>query len=988
MKIKNSTLTFFTKTILLILLLVATKEVVAQGRWEYVGAIHGRWVNSVKYLDGNNNIFVGGFQQTNAIARNTSRGTFLDMYNDYDSIQYRFTDVSFPTHTIGYVAGWRGAILKTINHANSWVFLNRYLPSAVTTRDYNGLHFVNTSLGYVVGGHDNTQQTILKTTDGGYNWTIQRDIAGAWLTSVYFTSATTGVAVGEAGTILRTTNGGTTWNTVLVSGAAGTRDFSKVIFHNATTGFIVGGDSLANILTILKTTDGGLNWSVISDLANEQKLNGIAFKDANTGFAVGNKGIIKTTTDGGNNWTTFTLPENINDTIRNLHTVSFYNTYSGAFGGQDGKYFVYIDDAIPPTASAITDSSRLNLNNTVELFGSLNANNGITHATFEYGLTTGFENAVAVLPDSITGNTFQSVTITTPVLPDGIYNYRLRVSSPGGDSVGATKQFFVGVPTVTTGSVVIDATNKVQFSGFARGNGSNSTIQFEYGLTNAFGNTVNITTNPISSYTDQAVSAYSPVLADGIYFYRIKGASATGVVYGETKQFYVGTNPIPNFDFEYWITDTFNTLEDWISISCSQSTSYDGSKSVRVDGTQNVEGWGLALMGGLGNDGPSGGTPFTARPDSAVAYFKYDLSPSVPALFGVLLKKDGNIISFNPFQIGTSIDTTTNGEFMRMSFPISYPDSTILPDSIIVIILSSDIFISQVVDPNNVIEADNLSFIGTTQNVPNANFENWDQKTAEYPTFWNTNNKQNAFNPIQVSKTTDAQNGIFAMKMQNDVATNSPAFAEVDYPGDNRYGPAFPVSQKHKTINGYYKFQPENGDTALLKIDMYKNGLGIGNLFIIFTESDTVYKPFSDSINYFGSSEIPDSASIVISCINNYEGTINGNSILYIDNLSFDGNRTSDTLVITKINQNAITTKDLHLYPNPANNYVAIELPKNEKVLSVNIFDMKGTVVYTESIENSYNLKMFNTSDLPTGIFFIRIQTDEVIYTKKFVISR
>lgn len=63
------------------------------------------------------------------------------------------------------------------------------------------------------------------------------------------------------------------------------------------------------------------------------------------------------------------------------------------------------------------------------------------------------------------------------------------------------------------------------------------------------------------------------------------------LVYGETKQFYVGTNPIPNFDFEYWITDTFNTLEDWISISCSQSTSYDGSKSVRVDGTQNVEGW-------------------------------------------------------------------------------------------------------------------------------------------------------------------------------------------------------------------------------------------------------------------------------------------------------------------------------------------------------------------------------------------------------------
>ena len=53
--------------------------------------------------------------------------------------------------------------------------------------------------------------TILRTTNGGTNWTSQSSGTTNHLYGVSFTDANTGTAVGGGGTILRTTNGGTNW---------------------------------------------------------------------------------------------------------------------------------------------------------------------------------------------------------------------------------------------------------------------------------------------------------------------------------------------------------------------------------------------------------------------------------------------------------------------------------------------------------------------------------------------------------------------------------------------------------------------------------------------------------------------------------------------------------------------------------------------------------------------------------------------------------
>jgi photosystem II stability/assembly factor-like uncharacterized protein len=66
------------------------------------------------------------------------------------------------------------------------------------------VHFVDVQVGWVVG----EEGTILKTNDGGVNWTPQ--VSGApWAhESVHFVNEKVGWIVGKNGTLLKTVDGG------------------------------------------------------------------------------------------------------------------------------------------------------------------------------------------------------------------------------------------------------------------------------------------------------------------------------------------------------------------------------------------------------------------------------------------------------------------------------------------------------------------------------------------------------------------------------------------------------------------------------------------------------------------------------------------------------------------------------------------------------------------------------------------------------------
>lgn len=160
----------------------------------------------------------------------------------------------------------------------------------------HSIFFINPDTGFVAG-EDIGKGVIQKTVDGGNTWTrVYTSTTNLeWIYDIYFANSTTGVAVGENGTILHTVDGGTTWNHQTVSNV---NSFNAVCYPTSTVGYATGAGTPQG--PIYKTTDGGINWTAQVSNA-DSALGSIFFVNADTGYAVSSSDILKTT-NGGTTW--------------------------------------------------------------------------------------------------------------------------------------------------------------------------------------------------------------------------------------------------------------------------------------------------------------------------------------------------------------------------------------------------------------------------------------------------------------------------------------------------------------------------------------------------------------------------------------------------------------------------------------------------------------------------------------------------------------
>ena len=110
----------------------------------------------------------------------------------------------------------------------------------------------------------------------------------------------------------------------------------SVFFIDDDTGWIVGENGI-----ILKTHDQGKEWNMIANtnsLGGDKGLNDVFFISATNGWAVGESGRVIKTTNGGKSWS-----EKILQPAFNIKNVCFYDAYNGLLGG-DGEYLYVTDD--------------------------------------------------------------------------------------------------------------------------------------------------------------------------------------------------------------------------------------------------------------------------------------------------------------------------------------------------------------------------------------------------------------------------------------------------------------------------------------------------------------------------------------------------------------------------------------------------------------------------------------------------------------------
>ncbi|MBT8250178.1 MAG: hypothetical protein KJN81_07930, partial [Acidimicrobiia bacterium] len=275
--------------------------------------------------------------------------------------------VSFPVDaSTGFAAGKNGTIIKTTDGGASWASL-----ASGTLVDLFGLDFSDNSVGVAVG----KDGVIVRTTNGGSSWSTRSSGVLSDLNAVQYTSdPNLAFAVGQSGVALKSTNGGQDWSAPLVTNT--TKELESVNFPvDALTGYAAGASG-----TVIMTSDGGTTWS-ISGTPTTTRLNALAFTgltigvavgdgptilhtedpdyewvdltpgveniwaldfpvDNLTGYAVGKKGSVLRTTDGGNSWIPRPRP-----TTLNLVDVDFADNDIGYAVAKDGVILKTSDGA-------------------------------------------------------------------------------------------------------------------------------------------------------------------------------------------------------------------------------------------------------------------------------------------------------------------------------------------------------------------------------------------------------------------------------------------------------------------------------------------------------------------------------------------------------------------------------------------------------------------------------------------------------------------
>lgn len=90
-----------------------------------------------------------------------------------------------------------------------------------------------------------------------------------------------------------------------------------------------------------------------------------------------------------------------------------------------------------------------------------------------------------------------------------------------------------------------------------------------------------------------------------------------------------------------------------------------------------------------------------------------------------------------------------------------------------------------------------------------------------------------------------------------------------------------------------------------------------------------------------------------------------------------------DTLSASNPTNIVSINNEINIYPNPTTNYLSVELDKKNTDFDIEILDLNGRAITSESVKT--NQKIVDVSNFDKGVYFIRIQTEDFIKTTKII---
>ena len=280
-----------------------------------------------------------------------------------------------------------------------------------------------------------------------------------------------------------------------------------------------------------------------------------------------------------------------------------------------------------------------------------------------------------------------------------------------------------------------------------------------------------------------------------------------------------------------------------------------------------------------------------------------------------------------------------------------------------------------------------LSCSNSFGQIPNSGFENWTYTGSywEPDGWWTANDSISSGNFYPVTRSGDhfpATVGNYSMRLENNLSL-LPAWGGYgitwtgDFSGSNN--PVFPITGHPASLWGYFKFMPQNNDTMEIHIRLYQNGVDISGGYFKNAGPVTAWTPFNLPFSAYSGA---DSARIMIlACYDNDAPIPHGNSVLYIDNLSFD------SLITAGIPEpNAGSEMSVHY--NPYSHMIGIDVPAPiGKMQTTIITDLTGKVVFKRTSSATENAEV-NAINFSEGVYLVRVQAKDFVETKKVMISK
>ena len=456
---------------------------------------------------------------------------------------------------------------------------------------------------------------------------------------------------------------------------------------------------------------------------------------------------------------------------------------------------------------------------------------------------------------------------------------------------------------------------------------------------------------------------------------------------------------IPNGDFENWSQQFYfseptnfwtSNLQAYFSGAGANVTktadAYAGDFALKLEAvtvdTSVIPG--AIALGSPGSSGFTGGYPYTELPDTLTGYAKYNIASGDTAFLLVIFMAGGA-----PFSLASQPFTGVQDAYAQFKLPIT-SFLPVQPDTFQFLLTTSANLDSAVA--GNVLYMDELQFTGATEPFPNGGFEEWTDVASEEPAGgWTTSNIFNVGGAPSVSKTTDAQSGSYAIRLENAPSLFGPPVSfvltgELNENGDPAGG--FPIANTPKAVHGFYKYAAAGPDSSLFFAQFSKWNpatLQADSIAAVALSlpSAAEYTPFEMPFDVDWST-VPDTMLLGFapSLVDDDSASITTGSVLQIDALTIEF-VSGVTFPLGEY------LSHVNAFPNPARDYFHLQFSViNSTPLQVRIYDESGKkqAAYDLGVRNGEVTFDVPVAGLLPGCYLYSIFTEKGAFHGKFII--